>query len=322
MTELHELREVDRVEVLCLDDNVVDGLLASTEVAKRAPVRPKDGPSDPAPLQASGSAPRSLRAEHGFCALVTTYRDGRSGRILLDAGMTGDVVVHNMGVLRIDPKTIDAVVLSHGHFDHSAGLGGLAAVLRRPLPLILHPDAWLERRCGPVPIPNLSRQAVASAGFEIVETRQPTYPVDGSLLVTGEVERTTNFEVGFPGHESFRNGEWVADAAILDDQAVVVNVRGKGLVVLSGCGHSGIINILRYACRLTGVERVHAVMGGFHLSGAAFEPGIPATVTAIRGYAPEWVVPMHCTGWKAVHAIASAMPEQFIQNSVGTTYTF
>lgn len=180
----------------------------------------------------------------------------------------------------------------------------------------------LERRCGPVPIPNLSRQAVASAGFEIVETRQPTYPVDGSLLVTGEVERTTNFEVGFPGHESFRNGEWVADAAILDDQAVVVNVRGKGLVVLSGCGHSGIINILRYACRLTGVERVHAVMGGFHLSGAAFEPGIPATVTAIRGYAPEWVVPMHCTGWKAVHAIASAMPEQFIQNSVGTTYTF
>ena len=100
----------------------------------------------------------------------------------------------------------------------------------------------------------------------------------------------------------------------------MVNVRGKGLVVVSGCGHAGIVNILRYARKLTGVERVYAVIGGFHLSGPQFEPIIPATIAAIQEFAPKWVVPVHCTGWKAVHAFAAAMPEAFIQNSVGTRY--
>jgi 7,8-dihydropterin-6-yl-methyl-4-(beta-D-ribofuranosyl)aminobenzene 5'-phosphate synthase len=97
-------------------------------------------------------------------------------------------------------------------------------------------------------------------------------------------------------------------------------VRGKGLVVVSGCGHAGIINILRYACKLTGVERVYTVIGGFHLSGPQFEPTIPATIAAIEDISPKWVVPMHCTGWKAVHAFAAAMPQTFIQTSVGTRY--
>ena len=109
---------------------------------------------------------------------------------------------------------------------------------------------------------------------------------------------------------------------MLDDQAIVVNVRGKGLVVVSGCGHAGIVNILRYARKLTGVDRLHAVIGGFHLSGPQFEPIIPATIAAIQGYAPRWVVPVHCTGWRAVHALAVAMPDEFIQNSVGSTYAF
>jgi 7,8-dihydropterin-6-yl-methyl-4-(beta-D-ribofuranosyl)aminobenzene 5'-phosphate synthase len=316
---------VDRVEVFCLVDNVVDGLLVSTDVAKRAPIRPKDGPFDPAELMASGRAPRTLRAEHGFSALITTYRDNGRGSILLDTGMTVDALAHNIAVLGVDPKTAQAVVLSHGHFDHTGGLNGFPTGLRNGLPLIVHPDAWLERRRAipnsePIPIPNLSKQAVVGAGFDVIETRGPSYLLDGSLLVTGEVERTTGFENGFPGQEALRDGQWIPDAAVLDDQAVVVNVRGKGLVVVSGCGHAGIVNILRYARKLTGVERVHAVIGGFHLSGPQFEPIIPATIAAIRDFAPKWVVPMHCTGWKAVHAFVAAMPEEFIQSSVGTTY--
>jgi len=325
LPENNQLAEVDRVEVLCLVDNVVDGLLVSTEVAKRAPIRPKDGPFDPAELMASGRAPKTLRAEHGFSALITTYRDRRRSSILLDTGMTVDALAHNMAVLGVDSKTAQAVVLSHGHFDHTGGLNGFPAGLRKGLALVVHPDAWLERRrtipnSEPIPIPNLSKQAVVGAGFDVIETRRPSYLLDGSLLVTGEVERTTGFEIGFPGQEALRDGQWAADAAVLDDQAVAVNVRSKGLVVVSGCGHAGIVNILRYACKLTGVERVHAVIGGFHLSGPQFEPIIPATIAAIRDFAPKWVVPMHCTGWKAVHALAAAMPEEFIPSSVGTTY--
>lgn len=321
------LAEVDRVEVLCLVDNVTDGLLASTNVAKRAPIRPRDGPFDEAGLMASGRAPKTLRAEHGFSVLITICRGDKHDSILLDTGMTVDGLAHNMEVLRVDPETVRAVVLSHGHFDHTVGLNGLPVGLRKGLPLIVHPDAWQERRrvipgSEPIGIPNLSKRALVEAGFNVIETREPSCLLDGALVVTGEVERTTQFEKGFPGQEALRDGEWVPDAATLDDQAIVVNVRGKGLVVVSGCGHAGIVNILRHACKLTGVDRVHAVIGGFHLSGPLFEPVIPPTLAAVKGYAPRWVVPMHCTGWKAVHALAAAMPEEFVQNSVGTTYVF
>ena len=99
-------------------------------------------------------------------------------------------------------------------------------------------------------------------------------------------------------------------------------VRGHGLVVLTGCGHSGIINILRYVRELTGENRIHAVLGGFHLSGAAFEPIIGPTCDALEEFAPDFLVPAHCTGWRATHALAARFPHAFIQNCVGTHFEF
>jgi 7,8-dihydropterin-6-yl-methyl-4-(beta-D-ribofuranosyl)aminobenzene 5'-phosphate synthase len=125
-----------------------------------------------------------------------------------------------------------------------------------------------------------------------------------------------------PGHEKHTDHGWQPDPLILDDQALIVDVRGHGLVVITGCGHAGVVNILRYARKLTGVDRVHAVIGGFHLSGQAFEPVIPEVVAALAELGPDVIVPGHCTGWRATHAIAAAFPEQFVQNSVGTRYEF
>ncbi len=110
------------------------------------------------------------------------------------------------------------------------------------------------------------------------------------------------------------------DPLIHDDQAVVMSVRGRGLVVLSGCGHAGIINILLHARALTGVERIHAVLGGFHLTGRLFEPLITPTVEALKAISPSLIVPAHCTGWRATHEIARALPDAFVANSVGTTF--
>lgn len=110
------------------------------------------------------------------------------------------------------------------------------------------------------------------------------------------------------------------DPLILDDQAVIINVRGKGLVVLSGCGHAGIITIVSYARRLTGVDAIHAVIGGFHLTGPLFEPRIDATCQALQALDPEIIVPAHCTGWRATHALAARLPYAFVQNLVGTAY--
>ena len=97
-------------------------------------------------------------------------------------------------------------------------------------------------------------------------------------------------------------------------------MAGKGLVILTGCGHAGVVNIVRYAQRLTGVDEIYAVMGGFHLNGPLFEPIIQATCDGLAEAAPEWLVPTHCTGWRATHALAARFPDAFIQNSVGTTY--
>ena len=141
-----------------------------------------------------------------------------------------------------------------------------------------------------------------------------------TVLVTGEVARTTPFERGFPFFERTAGSGWEAEPHLLDDQALVVNIRNRGLVILSGCGHSGIVNIVRHARTLTAVPRVHAVLGGFHLSGAYFEPTIGPTIDALRSFDPAVIVPAHCTGYKPQMAIAAAMPAAYVHNAVGTSY--
>jgi 7,8-dihydropterin-6-yl-methyl-4-(beta-D-ribofuranosyl)aminobenzene 5'-phosphate synthase len=199
--------------------------------------------------------------------------------------------------LELSPHDIGIIVLSHGHWDHTTGMDGLVGELgRQNMPVLIHPEFWTRRRLAfsgrdPVELPTTSKSALQGAGFDIVEQRQPSFLLDGSLLVTGEVDRTTEFERGFPGHEAHRHGAWQSDPLILDDQALVATVRGHGLVVLTGCGHSGIINILRYVRKLTGENRIHAVLGGFHLSGRAFEPVIGPTCDALEEFSADYLVP-------------------------------
>jgi 7,8-dihydropterin-6-yl-methyl-4-(beta-D-ribofuranosyl)aminobenzene 5'-phosphate synthase len=142
------------------------------------------------------------------------------------------------------------------------------------------------------------------------------------VLVTGEIPRVTEFEFGFPVQYAIVDGIEQHDPLTPDDQALVVSVKGKGLVVISGCAHAGIINTVTYARQLTGSARVHAIIGGFHLAGPLYESVIEPTVAAIRTFNPDFVIPTHCTGWKAMHEFAKHMPDAFIQNSVGTRVTF
>ena len=320
------LEPVDSVAVTTLVDNVSDMLLLDQGPAKRPRLGDPRARRLPAAFLEGGEALDAPLAEHGFSVLVTVVKGGKERRILFDAGLTPDGLVENMRRLDLSPKDIEVIVLSHGHFDHTTGLDGIVRALGRPnLPVIIHPEFWSRRRIAipgrePFEMPSTSKSALRGAGFQIVEEKQPSFLLDGSLLVTGEVDRTTEFERGFPIHQAFRDGDWQPDPLILDDQAVVVNVRDKGLVVITGCGHSGIVNITRYAGKLTGVERVYAVIGGFHLNGPLFEPIIPATCEALAEMAPAVIVPAHCTGWRATHALAAAFPDAFIPNSVGTRF--
>jgi 7,8-dihydropterin-6-yl-methyl-4-(beta-D-ribofuranosyl)aminobenzene 5'-phosphate synthase len=107
-----------------------------------------------------------------------------------------------------------------------------------------------------------------------------------------------------------------------DDRAIVINVKQKGLVVLSGCAHAGIINTIKYAQHITGVKKIHGIMGGFHLAGKEYEPRIDQTVENLKLIKPYLIAPSHCTGWRGIYAIAQAMPEAFVWNSVGNLYKF
>ncbi|HEY7068082.1 MAG TPA: MBL fold metallo-hydrolase [Chloroflexota bacterium] len=307
-----ELAAVDRVDVLSLMDNSVDVLMAGTAVAHRAQ-RAKNQFERP-----------QLRAEHGVSMLVSAERGGRREQFLFDTGTTPDGVLHNLTALELDLKDIRALVLSHGHTDHTMGIQGmLDRHARWRLPILVHPDAFRQRKQvfadgHEVDLIPPSRHDLEREGIDLVIERGPSFVLENAVLITGQIERTTDFEKGMPSQQALIDGQWQPDPWIHDDQAVVMHLRGKGLVILTGCGHAGVINTVRHARRLTGIEQIHAVIGGFHLTGAVFEPLIAPTVAALTEVAPAVLVPQHCTGWKAHLALARALPAAYCPNSVGT----
>jgi 7,8-dihydropterin-6-yl-methyl-4-(beta-D-ribofuranosyl)aminobenzene 5'-phosphate synthase len=312
-----QLESVDAVDVTIVIDNAVDILVPSSELAQRQP------------LAWEFSKGEQLRAEHGYATWITVTRNGRRDTLLYDAGLGRDTAAHNLAVLGYDLAEVRAVVFSHGHADHHTGLEGITRQIgRRRLPLVLHPDAWRERKItfpngNEIHLPGPSQQDLDREGWQVVEERGPSLLLDGAVLVTGQVDRVTDFEKGFPiQHARTADGGWEPDTWTWDDQAVVVSVRGKGLVVISSCSHAGIINVLEHARRLTGVEHVHACIGGMHLTGGLFEPIIPRTIAELVRIAPEVVVPGHCSGYKAAGLLAAQMPAGYVHSNVGTRLHF
>lgn len=317
------LEPVDEVVITTLVDNVYDALLTGDERTTRAPF--KAGTAQ-APQFETGSTSVGLMAEHGFSALVTVRRGDVTTTLLFDTGLSPDAMVTNADRLGIDLSAIQAVVLSHGHFDHAGGLAGLCKRGTRDLPMVVHPWVWTRRRLAipgrePEQLPTLSERALAAEGLAVIERREPSLLVDSCVLITGEIDRTTDFEHGMPVfHQAWTGTDWQPDRLVVDDQALVVHVRGQGLVVLTGCGHAGAVNIVRHAQRLTGVPKLHALVGGLHLGGPMFEPIIPPTVRALESLQPALVVPGHCTGWRAQHALAAALPDAWVAGSSGSSF--
>jgi 7,8-dihydropterin-6-yl-methyl-4-(beta-D-ribofuranosyl)aminobenzene 5'-phosphate synthase len=311
-----ELQAVDAVEVTILVDNSVDILLAGTKIAERPP------------LAHDWSERDQLIAEHGYSLLLTVTTDGQRESVLYDAGLGRRTLIHNMDVLGLRTADIRTVVLSHGHADHHGGLEGLyGRVGRLRMPLVLHPDAWRERRVVfptgvEIRMPPPSQQDLDREGWEVVEERGPSLLMDGKVLVTGQIPRITDFEKGFPLQDALTDHGWVEDHWIWDDQSIVCRVRDKGVVVLSSCSHAGVINVLRHAQALTGETRVYAFVGGLHLTGGLFEPIIPRTIAELAEIGPAIVVPGHCTGWRATHELSRRLPDAYLQTSVGTRLHF
>lgn len=311
------IKSVDKVEILTLQDNYID-LVAqdNSEVIQRA-----------MPLKGL-EVRNSILAEHGFSAFITSTSNGTVRSVLFDFGFSEHGAAVNADALNTDLTSVEALVLSHGHLDHVGGLAELVArVGRKPLDLILHPEAFRNPRHLKITddfkivFPAFTRDKAEQAGTSVVATDRPYFFLDGQAVFLGGIPRKTEFEKGAPNFV-YGEGDDETHDQIDDDSALVYHVRGRGLVVVTGCGHAGVVNTINYAKDVTGADTLLAVVGGFHLSGADFETVVKPTVDSIKALAPRYIVPTHCTGRAAIQFIEKEMPEQFLLNMAGTRLTF
>jgi 7,8-dihydropterin-6-yl-methyl-4-(beta-D-ribofuranosyl)aminobenzene 5'-phosphate synthase len=334
--------EVDRLVLTNVVDNVYDIF------AKGGKLR--DLTVERTPFALGGAVP--LLAEHGLALHLESVRGSERREILLDFSFTDDALFQNYRALRIDPTKADALVLSHGHVDHYGALPSLARTdegkLKDGLRLYAGGEDTFCHRVVVTPdqrtldYGQLDRGALEARGLEIVLAKEPTV-IAGHAFTSGQIPRLTNFEKGLPAARlvagptgsacadsmhfpegalklETKPGELVVDT-FQGEIATAYLVRDRGLVVISSCGHAGIINSVHQVQKATGVEKVHAIVGGFHLAPAPDEI-VEKTVSAFVEIDPDYILPMHCSGQNTIMALQRDVPEKLILPSTGTRVIF
>ena len=337
MTSLDELR------LLVLVDNatdtlssIADGVPQTPEVAQHLPRVPVSRVHEGHPGKVVFD--RLCCAAHGLSVLATGRRGQDEHTILFDVGPYADVWLGNAARLGVELAKIEAVFLSHWHFDHSGALPEVVAALSRvrrqagietPVLVDLHPDRPDQRGTlhpnGTLVLlaPEPTFDAIEAAGGRVVKHDAPHAIADGFFFGSGRIDRVTGYEQGLVGHHTFVGDKGHQDPLILDERFVAAHVRGRGTTVLSACSHAGVVNASLGAQAQFHGEAIDVVLGGYHLSGKAMETRIEATVRDLRDRVrPRLVAPGHCTGWRATAALAQAFaPERYGPSAVGTMYT-
>ena len=319
--------EVDALEFLVLVDNVTDSLSSN----------PKDVLPEWSVLLTGGrlrvlAGSNICCAHHGLSVLVTATAGGRKHTILFDAGPAAATFQRNAEILGVDFSSIEAVVLSHGHWDHAGGL--LAAVEsiarsrgKKSFPCYVHPGMFRQRATsrpdGQLYVNELvpDPERLSAAGAEVVNTREPQSIAGGAFYLSGEVPRVTSYEAGVPNHlaRSVDGTSWEPDPLIMDERFVSVNVKGKGQFVFSACSHAGLINVLTHARSVFPSVPLYGAMGGLHLSGIN-ERVIPQTVADLKKFGLKVLAPGHCTGWRALSQMAREFGNELVPSAVGKKY--
>lgn len=306
------LAAVDSVDIQILVDNVTDSLssvpsFVETEMAGLGRRR------GTAWVLGGGCL---CCAAHGLSCLLTIRSGAATRTVLFDTGPEDGVFEQNVSRLGVDLGPVEAMVLSHGHWDHAGAMLRALQIARdrnggRAIPCYMHPDMFRSRAAKIAadtfrPMEDIPSIADLEAhGGRVIAAREPQTIAGDTVFVSGEIPRVSGFEIGLPGqHRRTEDGTgWEPDELLMDERFIAVNVRGKGLVVLTACSHAGVINVLTHARNSFPGVKLHAVLGGLHLSGIN-ERVIPQTVKALHGFDLDVIAAGHCTGWRAMSALA------------------
>jgi 7,8-dihydropterin-6-yl-methyl-4-(beta-D-ribofuranosyl)aminobenzene 5'-phosphate synthase len=324
------LAPIERLDVLVLVDNVTDQLSTN----------PGGVQSEFAGLRKAGmttiAGEAICCAHHGLSLLLSVQHEGAAHTVLFDTGPEGYALARNGALLGVDFGAVESLVLSHGHWDHCGGvpkaLELMTAAGRGAGPAVYTHPGMFHRRGRKLPSgeivpfkPIAAPGEITAGGGTAVVTTEPRLLHDARLYVSGEIPRLTTYERGLADHyrQGDAGGAWEPDPLIQDERFVAVHVKDKGLVVLTGCSHAGVVNVLTHAQDLFPGVPLFAVMGGLHLSGAGPEKIIGETVKDLARFSLARVVPGHCTGWRAVTALVTAFGEPVVTPSaVGKRFTF
>lgn len=271
-------------------------------------------------------------AHHGLCLAVTAHLDGQAHSVLFDAGPDPYAVERNARHMNLDLGQIEALVLSHGHFDHSEGLLKALELIRagdggRKIPLYVHPGAFVKRGIRLpseeiLPLQDVpSRRVLEEGGARVVASAEPEDILGGMFYLSGEIPRRS-FERGLKNHlKQSTDGQWEADPLIQDERFMAAHVRGKGIAIFTGCSHAGLLNICSHAQEVFPDVPLYAVVGGLHLV-SPNEDIIQETIVELRKFGLKVIIPGHCTGWRAVYALVSAFGEEVVDPlAVGSRQT-
>jgi len=288
----------------------------------------------------------TLHNQWGLSLYLESVKGGEQRNQLLDFGYTSEALINNMDLLKVDPAKIHGLILSHGHFDHFGGLEGFLEKKRDALPanLALYvggEEAFCRRLIGPPGQQvtfgkELNRNALGAARVATVLGEAPRI-IEGHAFTTGMIPRggfekvLSNTMVEYSKHGNLgcdlshflpaeQLGKIVPDQH-LHEHATCFNLKDRGLVVITSCGHAGIVNTIRQAQKVSGVKKLHALVGGFHL-GPAPADYVEQSVLALKEMNPDYVIPMHCSGVKFTASTQNHMPGKLVLSSTGSLFTF